>query len=239
MKFKPNKNNMKKIKEFIQTPTGIIFLMTCFIVVLYLIFCYPKFESLQNKEQNKDMIVSDTLISLYYWDDISESFKLNENYFELIKIELKIVLADKPKIKFDELNKQHILFMESKRLEYDIPLSIFYRLVYAESKFKNNLKSPKGAIGYMQIMPSTFNWLKETFNNDLGKITYPYANIDCGAFLLRYLKLTVDKNYPKDSEYKKWKRVLASYNAGYSKHEIALVSFTETKNYVDFIQKKI
>ena len=101
---------------------------------------------------------------------------------------------------------------EKIRKKYKIPISIFYRWIHTESKFKNSAVSQKGARGVTQIMPST----REYIERNIG----PSTNLEAGAWYLVSLKGT-------------WEEKLCQYNSGKKTAECK-----ETKNYVKTILRK-
>ena len=44
--------------------------------------------------------------------------------------------------------------------EYDLPQSLVYAVIKAESDFDPEAESPVGALGLMQMMPETFDWIQ-------------------------------------------------------------------------------
>ena len=91
--------------------------------------------------------------------------------------------------------------------EYNLEESLVFAVAKAESNFDNNAVSSKGAVGVMQIMPDTFNWLNKRQNK-----TEPFedlqnyeTNIKYGCY---YLRVLID--------YYKGDKTLAicAYNAG-------------------------
>lgn len=168
--------------------------------------------------------------------DFTKILKI-ESEMKKLKTDINIVLLDGTNYYLDSVPLYHLEFMETMRCQYNIPFDIYYRLIYKESRFKHNIYSAAGAIGYAQVMPKTFEWVSQNHLTHIYDINNAYHNIECGAFLLRYLKDKIDQKYKKDKEHKKWKRVLASYNAGYSRHEKAMKHYPETKDYIAFIQK--
>jgi Soluble lytic murein transglycosylase and related regulatory proteins (some contain LysM/invasin domains) len=113
-------------------------------------------------------------------------------------------------------------------------------IVFTESRFNTAACSHKGALGLMQIMPSTGEWVarqldwKSFSKNDL---LIPEKNLAVGIWYLAYLKRNFNQN-----EY----LALASYNAG-SRHvsqwlkdgvwdgdriKIEQIPFPETKKYI-------
>ncbi|HBT40038.1 MAG: Lytic transglycosylase catalytic [Thermotoga sp. 50_1627] len=69
-------------------------------------------------------------------------------------------------------------------------------LIKAESGFREDAVSAAGAIGLMQLMPSTASWLKERFKLD-GDIRRAEDNIAFGLFYLRYLLNLYDGDLEK------------------------------------------
>jgi len=81
-------------------------------------------------------------------------------------------------------------------------------LIYVESRFNNYSKSSKGAVGLMQLMPSTAIWIAEEmgYNNfKLSDLNDPELNIKFGSWYFAYLYQKFDKNLIQ---------TIAAYNAG-------------------------
>ncbi len=131
---------------------------------------------------------------------------------------------------------------------YGIPEEVIYATIKIESGFDPEAVSVAGAMGLMQLMPSTFEWL--TGDEHLGEYLVtdelfdPEVNIRYGTYYLKYLYTKFDHN---------WKTTAAAYNGGegnvmkwladpkYSDGEGNLTdypkSFDETKNYVSKISR--
>ena len=86
--------------------------------------------------------------------------------------------------------------------EYHVPPLVLLSTMKVESNFKADAISPKGAIGLMQIMPETFEWL--TGKNPQKNPYCAADNVEAGAKYLAYL-------YDK---YGSWDLAHAAYNAG-------------------------
>lgn len=85
--------------------------------------------------------------------------------------------------------------------KHGVPAAFIKSIVAAESNFDAAAISPKGAIGLMQLMPST----AQLFGADP---TIPEQNVDAGT---HYLRVLMDRYH----KYRGWmKRVIAAYNAG-------------------------
>jgi len=173
---------------------------------------------------------------LYY--EYVEKWKIIE--FIELKLQVNYVLKDVSSFfNINEVDKNHLLYMEEMRVKYEIPFNLYYRLILRESWFNENVTSRVGAKGYLQIMPSTFIYIKTDLELDVKNINDPYDNIKAGAYYLKYLKNKVDENYNNLEEDVKWILVLASYNGGYSRKHLARRSFNETQEYIKFITFKL
>ena len=81
-----------------------------------------------------------------------------------------------------------IVKRESKTNNLDVNLVL--SIIKTESKFNENAISSKGAVGLMQILPSTATWLAEkmdlkSFN--MENLNNPEINIKLGCYYVRYL----------------------------------------------------
>lgn len=132
--------------------------------------------------------------------------------------------------------------------EFDIPEYIIYATIKVESNFDPNAVSSAGAIGLMQMMPSTFEWLtgEEHLDENLStrKLDDPEVSIRYGTYYLSYLYKKFDYN---------WDNTFAAYNGGegnvakwladpeYSdlKGNLTNIPYKETANYVKKINKEI
>ncbi|MEE9427707.1 MAG: lytic transglycosylase domain-containing protein [Paracoccaceae bacterium] len=103
---------------------------------------------------------------------------------------------------------------------YDIPETLFLRLIQQESGWNPKALSPKGAFGLAQLMPATARYLRVNAQ-------VPTENLNGGA---RYLRLMYDR-------FGSWRLALAAYNAGPEAVEKykGIPPYTETQNYVQAI----
>ena len=95
--------------------------------------------------------------------------------------------------------------------KYEIPYVIFFRIMEKESKFKFVANSEgSGAMGYMQVMPSTF---QKYYNKlDLEKGHTPGNNIRVAAKLIRTIYDFWDGKFKSDET--TWEYTLAEYGCG-------------------------
>lgn len=120
--------------------------------------------------------------------------------------------------------------------EYGVDRSLVKAVIFKESRFKETAVSSKGAIGLMQLMPSTALWLMNKLEIDDYKIESADNNIRLGTYYLSYLMKIMDA----DEEH-----ALLAYNAGpenakrwinaegYNKKDMdTYVDFNETRKYV-------
>ena len=125
--------------------------------------------------------------------------------------------------------------------KYEIPEDLLWAVIKVESDFDTRAYSSAGAMGLMQMMPSTFEWL--TGEEHLGEhlsvqsLYEPEVSIRYGAYYLRYLYQKFNCN---------WETALAAYNGGegnvalwladpeYSdaNGNLTYIPFKETRSYV-------
>lgn len=108
--------------------------------------------------------------------------------------------------------------IEDAARRYDVDALLLASIVEAESSFRADAVSPKGALGLMQLMPLHFDGTEEPLD--------PQINLDLGA---RYLE-TLQTRFDGDVEL-----ALAAYNAGPGAVERfgGLPPWRETQKYID------
>ncbi len=113
-------------------------------------------------------------------------------------------------------------------------------LIRQESRFEPAIKSSAGALGLMQVMPSTGQWISEQTKISKYSLTNPEDNVKFGTWYFDY----THKRYNNNSML-----AVASYNAGpgnvsnwtqkYSLSDpdifVEKIPFAETKNYVESV----
>jgi hypothetical protein len=123
----------------------------------------------------------------------------------------------------------HLKLMYDQCQEKDVPVAIFFRLVYFESRFDSTATSHAGAKGYCQIMPTTFKMWYDKMKLKGGK------NVENNIKISTQLISDLERNFVKYDERKKWELVLSSYNAGIGRVIDAgynVPNISETKKYV-------
>ncbi|UCZ87879.1 transglycosylase SLT domain-containing protein [Pseudomonas sp. L5B5] len=94
----------------------------------------------------------------------------------------------------------------------DAPVATFAAQVHQESRWRFNAKSPVGAQGLGQIMPTTASWLAQTFPRTLGDVE-PYNPTWSLMALVTYDRWLASRIKGRDA-CEKHAMVLASYNGG-------------------------
>ena len=118
--------------------------------------------------------------------------------------------------------------------QFELDNSLVYAIIKAESNFNANAVSNAGAIGLMQIMPITGEWIASELSEiyDKNNLFSTETNIKYGTYYLSYLfKKFKEKNI-----------VICAYNAGEGNVSNWIVdgaldktkiTFAETKKYLD------
>lgn len=86
--------------------------------------------------------------------------------------------------------------------------SLIAAVIYEESRFQSNAKSKAGAVGLMQIMPATADWISKKIKAgsvNEAELMKPTINIRYGTWYLSFLR----KRYGRDD------LALAAYNGGF------------------------
>lgn len=88
---------------------------------------------------------------------------------------------------------------------YKLQPELLQAVIEVESKYDEKAVSHVGAVGAMQLVPTTARWIAQESGNPYGDLKDPAINIPLGAWYLRYL---INK-YHGNLEL-----ALAAYNAG-------------------------
>lgn len=94
--------------------------------------------------------------------------------------------------------------------EYSLDPYLLAAIIKTESGFREDAVSRVGALGLMQLMPSTAEWISGKVGEDYREdmLTDPDTNIRYGCWYLRFLTDRFGDDLPA---------VLAAYNAGHNK----------------------
>ena len=128
------------------------------------------------------------------------------------------------------LEYEHVIVGHARN--YDLDPALLAAVVYRESKFDPDARSSSGAVGLMQLLPSTAKGIALHTGGTrfvVSDLTDPEINVRYGAFYLRRLL----------RKYEDERLALAAYNAGQRNVDEWLVEdggrigFAETREYVD------
>jgi len=135
---------------------------------------------------------------------------------------------------------QEVSFASKK---FGVGRDVIYSTINVESGFNKNAISSKGAVGLMQLLPSTAQDLAQRLNMEDFDLQNPQDNILLGTYYLSILK----------TRFSGWNETLCAYNAGptnvsswLAKTEFSedgktlkKIPFKETREYVLKFQKNL
>jgi len=134
--------------------------------------------------------------------------KIRLSYICIILLFFILIFAVAPKILKSMFPTPHLDVVEKYARDHQVKITMVYAVMKAESGFRANVVSHKGAIGLMQITEATGKWIA----SELGiteyttdKLNDPELNIRLGCWYLSYLIKRFDGNT---------ELALAAYNAG-------------------------
>lgn len=109
-------------------------------------------------------------------------------------------------------------YIEFYAHKFSLDPDLLAALIYVESRFDAGAESKKGAVGLMQLMPSTAIWVAEKLKKEdfkLNDLNNPELNIKFGSWYFNYLYQKFEGDLIKS---------LAAYNAGAKNVELWLES---------------
>ena len=145
---------------------------------------------------------------------------------------------------------EYLPYVEQYAEEFGVPADLVWSVMKTESGFDSSAVSSKGAVGLMQMMPSTFEWLTDDILREylgIGMLYDPETNIKYGTYYLSRLY----------NRFGDWDTAIAAYNGGegnvsewlkdkrYSDDGIKLNTekipdeYSETRNYVKKVNKAL
>ena len=119
--------------------------------------------------------------------------------------------------------------------QYGVSEDLIYSVIKAESNFDDDATSSRGAVGLMQIMPSTAVFVAQSLNEQSFDLKDAKQNLRYGIYYLSYLSSKFDDQT----------EVLAAYNAGESTVKkwlaeqdgtLAKIPYGETERYIKKIE---
>lgn len=145
----------------------------------------------------------------------------------------------KPDMEHAAYPRAYRTIVEEQAAEYELEESLVYAVIKAESNFNAEAESAVGALGLMQMMPDTFEWMQARMGKSHATeaLFEPKVSVEFGCALLRLLL----------DQYDDLTVALCAYNAGmgnvtswlsdtaYSEDGMTLkvIPFDETRLYVE------
>lgn len=137
--------------------------------------------------------------------------------------------------------KKYSDFVSKYAREYSVPEEIVYATIKIESNFDPDVVSHAGAIGLMQMIPSTCEWLSGKLGDefDPNMLYDPETNIKYGTYYLQYLY----------SRFGSWEKASIAYNwgegnfskfleeHGYRHGDYSSIPVKETRSYIEKVTK--
>ena len=129
--------------------------------------------------------------------------------------------------------------------QYDIDPALLAAVIYSESRFRPHVRSPQGAIGLMQLLPSTAKGIATRTGGTAfvaSDLDDPEINVRYGSWYLRHLR----RHY--ESLPDAMTLALAAYNAGMANVDSWVArtqpgqpleippAFAETRHYLDGVE---
>ena len=115
--------------------------------------------------------------------------------------------------------------INAEAARFNVDTRLVYAVIWTESKFDSSAVSHAGAVGLMQLLPSTAKWCAEKLGEDFSeeRLFDPAFNIRLGVFYLSYL---INKHGVETA--------IAAYNAGEGniKKWAGEIRYRETRDYI-------
>lgn len=127
--------------------------------------------------------------------------------------------------------------------EYDLDPYLVAAIIHVESKGNPDAESSVGAVGLMQVMPSTGEWIAEKLKRpfDVSQLKDPATNIEMGCWYLNFL----------NQRFASQDTAIAAYNAGHGRvgewlgdeqysqnqEDLLEIPYPETEHYVQKVRE--
>ncbi len=152
--------------------------------------------------KNSPLLLDTLNVWLTNFKKYKEYYYIYDKYFENPRVTRRIARSDYTSIKGKLSQYDDMIKREADSLGWDWRL--LASQIYQESRFDPNEKSWMGAVGLMQVLPSTGKM------HGFYHLTHPESNIRAGVAHLKY----IEKNFTHLDSINQIKFTLASYNVG-------------------------
>lgn len=195
---------MKFIKEMWKPTLFVLIPMLLFMIVLHQF--RPQQRMLVEEESTETELVIEEVsydVIVYDTEPIPEPEESLESTYEISFI-----------------NKDFELHLVSVMQDFNINLDIsyIYATIYCESSFRSNARSSSGALGYMQILPSTRDYIANLIRREFPQYSQlssdlydPKTNVIYGLYYFRYIASQFGESEVNGNNINK---ILTCYNRG-------------------------
>jgi soluble lytic murein transglycosylase len=127
-------------------------------------------------------------------------------------------------------------YIEKYSKEFSVDIALCYAVMREESFFNKDIISFANAVGLMQIMPSTGNFIADRLKMKNFDLTNPEDNIKMGIYYLRYLSNIFSSNQLVISAYNggqgRTKQYINTYKSFPEQMMYELIPNEETRHYI-------
>ena len=137
-------------------------------------------------------------------------------------------VAEQPEVVKEHVRQYQISYTDTEFDKYllhvmrdfgiNLDVSYIYATIFCESTFRTGVVSPYGAVGFMQVLPSTRDYIYPTIINRFPQYTglsrdlyNPYVNVVYGLYYFRYIAENFGEYEVNENNIRK---VLTCYNRG-------------------------
>ncbi len=177
-------------KSFFSSVFDVSKIIFLFSVIIFSFFILDKLGLISNRQANKAV---STFLKLYPPIDEKVSLGAEVGTFRPSENDIfKLVLSLSDDISSSKARKLARVIIEECD-SYQIDPSLILAIIQVESSFSPRAVSHKGAIGLMQVMPSTAEYLAEKLGISISgknELHDPFLNVRLGIY---YLSLLVDR----------------------------------------------
>lgn len=148
------------------------------------------------------------------WNSFYEYFLAKKDYYRALHYSMRSAISAYGDKYHNTVNKKDYLerlypvyykeIVLKYASQYDIDPALVFAVIREESHFKTGNTSHMNAIGLMQIIPSTGEFIAQKMKLKKYNLRYPEDNIKMGVYYLNFLKRYFDNP----------RYILACYNAG-------------------------
>lgn len=178
--------------------------------------------------------------SLDFYRKVYDELLKSENYYDATLVINYLVNQDESALMVDDYKRLYP-YLYGSLIEYwakrrGLETSIVFSLIKAESSFEKNAVSRPGAVGLMQVMPSTANDISKELKYFDYNLKTPKDNIIIGTYYLKKRISTTGSLYKALASYnggignvRKWEK---SYGHLSKELFIEAIPFSQTRNYI-------